>query len=54
MIKIKQFIHLISFKEHETLPNAAHQLHISLAVLTRSMQKLEDELEVSLFNRTKM
>lgn len=53
MIKIEQLRHLIAFKEYETLSNAAQQLHISQPVLTRSMQKLEEELEVSLFNRTK-
>ena len=53
MIEIEQLKHLIVFKECETLSKAAQQLHISQPVLTRSMQKLEEDLEVSLFNRTK-
>lgn len=53
MIEIEQLKHLIAFKECETLSKAAQQLHISQPVLTRSMQKLEEELDVSLFNRTK-
>lgn len=53
MIEIEQLKHLIVFKECKTLSKAAQQLHISQPVLTRSMQKLEEDLEVSLFNRTK-
>lgn len=53
MIELEQLIHLIAFDEYETLSKAAEQLHISQPVLTRSMQKLEEELEVPLFYRTK-
>lgn len=53
MIEIEQLIHLIAFHKYQTLSKAAEQLHISQPVLTRSMQKLEEELEVSLFTRTK-
>ncbi|UTY40595.1 LysR family transcriptional regulator [Allocoprobacillus halotolerans] len=53
MIELEQLQHLITFQECETLSKAAKQLHISQPVLTRSMQKLEEELEVSLFTRTK-
>lgn len=53
MIELEQLQHLLAFHEHKTLSLAAKELHISQPVLTRSMQKLEDELEVSLFNRTK-
>lgn len=53
MVELEQLKHLIVFKECETLSKAALQLHISQPVLTRSMQKLEEELEVSLFTRTK-
>lgn len=53
MIELEQLLHLVTFKECETLSKAANQLHISQPVLSRSMQKLEEELEVSLFSRTK-
>ena len=47
MIELEQLQHLITFQECETLSKAAKQLHISQPVLTRSMQKLEEELEVN-------
>ena len=53
MIELEQLIHLIAFYECKTLVGAAKQLHISQPVLTRSMQRLEEELEVSLFIRSK-
>lgn len=53
MIEIVQLQHLIAFSEYKTLSQAAQELHVSQPVLTRSMQKLEEELGVSLFNRTK-
>lgn len=53
MLELEQLQHLIAFHEHKTLSNAAKELHISQPVLTRSMQKLEEELEISLFTRTK-
>ena len=53
MIELEQLQHLVTFQECQTLSKAAKQLHISQPVLTRSMQKLEEELEVNLFNRTK-
>lgn len=53
MIELEQLQHFIAFYEHKTLSQAAKELHISQPVLTRSMQKLEDELEVPLFSRTK-
>ncbi|WP_028044094.1 LysR family transcriptional regulator [Candidatus Stoquefichus massiliensis] len=53
MIELEQLVHLIAFNEHKTLSNAAKSLHISQPVLTRSMQKLEDELDLILFERTK-
>lgn len=53
MIELEQLIHLVTFYEYKTLSHAAKALHISQPVLTRSMQKLEEELGVSLFDRTK-
>lgn len=53
MIEMEQLYHLIAFYEHQTLSNAAKQLHISQPVLTRSMQKLESSLNISLFDRSK-
>lgn len=44
---------LVAFKENGTLSSAADSLHISQPALSRSMQKLEDILQVSLFERTK-
>lgn len=53
MIELEQLLHLVTFKECETLSKAAKELHISQPVLSRSMQKLEEEFGVSLFSRTK-
>lgn len=53
MIDIDLLEKLVAFKEYGTLSETANQLHISQPALTRSMKKLEDELQVSLFNRTK-
>ena len=44
---------LVAFKECGTLSAASEKLHITQPALSRSMQKLEDVLEVSLFERTK-
>lgn len=43
---------LAAFAEYGTLSEAAEQLHISQPSLSRSMQKLENTLNVSLFDRT--
>lgn len=52
-MEIEQLIHLVTFYEYKTLSNAAKALHTSQPVLTRSMQKLEEELGISLFERSK-
>lgn len=49
----EKLIHLIAFYEHKTLSAAAKSLNISQPVLTRSMQKLEEELDLTLFERSK-
>ncbi|MGN1182120.1 MAG: LysR family transcriptional regulator [Faecalibacillus sp.] len=52
-MELEQLEHLIAFDQYQTLSKAANELHISQPVLTRSMQKLEEDLEVPLFIRTK-
>ncbi len=52
-MEIIELIHLIAFYEHQTLSHAAKALHTSQPVLTRSMQKLEEELDITLFERSK-
>lgn len=44
---------LCAFAEYKTLSAAARVLHTSQPSLTRSMKKLEEDLNVSLFNRSK-
>ncbi|MBR5341949.1 MAG: LysR family transcriptional regulator [Erysipelotrichaceae bacterium] len=44
---------LVAFNKYKTLSSAAEEIHISQPALSRSMQKLEDILGVSLFDRSK-
>ena len=44
---------LVAFNRYKTLSAAAENIHISQPALSRSMQKLEDILGVSLFDRSK-
>ena len=53
MIEIYLLEALASFYKYGTLSSAAEHLHISQPALSRSMKKLEDILDVSLFTRTK-
>ncbi len=53
MPELNQLRQLLAVAEHGTLSAAAEALHISQPALTRSMQKLEEEFGVSLFERTK-
>ena len=53
MPDIYQLEHLLSIAEHGTLSKAAEELHLSQSALSRSMQKLESELQVTLFERRK-
>ena len=53
MIEIRLLEQLAAFAKYKTLSAAAEKLHTSQPALTRSMKKLEDELGVSLFIRSK-
>ena len=53
MVESQQLIHLITIAQVGTLPGATEILHISQPSLSRSMKSLEEELGVTLFNRTK-
>lgn len=53
MPEIHQLEQLVSVAKYGNLSKAAEELHISQPALSRSMQKLESELEVSLFERQK-
>ena len=53
MVEIHLLEQLAAFAEYGTLSTAADKLHTSQPALTRSMKKLEDELDVSLFIRKK-
>lgn len=53
MFELNQLEQLIAFAECETLSKAAETLLISQPALSRSMQKLESEIGVTLFDRTK-
>ena len=51
MIELAQLQQLIAVSEHGTISAAAEELHLSQPALTRSMQRLEAELNVALFDR---
>ena len=53
MIEFNQLEHLVSIAKNKTISKAAEELLISQPGLTRSMQRLEDDLGLSLFNRKK-
>ena len=53
MFELDQLEQLLAVAEHGTLSNAAEHLHISQPALSRSMQRLEAELQVPLFDRQK-
>lgn len=52
-MELEQLVVLIAFDEHKTLSKAAESLHVSQPVLTRLMKKLEEELDIPLFKRSK-
>lgn len=53
MIEIYQLEQLIAFEKYGTLSKASQMLHISQPSLSRTMQQLEKEFQVTLFERHK-
>ncbi len=53
MIETYMLEQLAALAEYKTLSRVAETLHISQPAISRSMQKLEDELGVPIFERTK-
>ena len=53
MIEFYLLKQLLTFQQCGTLSATAEKLHISQPALSRSMQKLEEELGVPLFERKK-
>lgn len=53
MMELEQLRQLVAFAECGTLSRAAETLHISQPSLSRTMQALEEELQVALFTRQK-
>ena len=53
MIELSDLTYLVAVKDQGTLSAVAKTLHVSQPVLTRRMQKLEEEFGVPLFERTK-
>ncbi|MGO5231995.1 LysR family transcriptional regulator [Thermoguttaceae bacterium LCP21S3_D4] len=53
MIETYQLEQLVTFAEYKTLSKAAEVLHISQPSLSRTMQQLEAEMGVTLFERQK-
>ncbi len=52
-MELNQLKQLVVIADEAVLSRAAEKLHISQSALTRSIQRLEDELGVQLFTRTK-
>ena len=53
MIEIRLLEQLAAFAEYGTLSAAAEKIHASQPTLTRSMKQLEEELGITLFDRSK-
>lgn len=53
MIEFSQLEQLVAIKEEGTISKAADKLYISQPGLTRSIQRLEEDLELTLFDRKK-
>lgn len=53
MVELQQLQYLVSIAEHGTLSKASEHLHVTQPALSRSMQSLEQELQVVLFERSK-
>lgn len=53
MLELYQLAQLLAIADCGTISKAAEQLHLSQPALSRSMQRLEEELQVTLFDRQK-
>ena len=53
MLELQQIEQLVAVADCGTLSAAAEELHVSQSVLSRSMQRLEAELGVTLFDRSR-
>lgn len=53
MIKLEQLKQLLAFSKHKTISKAAEKSHISQSALTRSIQQMEKNLNIKLFDRKK-
>lgn len=53
MIELNQLVQLLTIADSGTISKAAEILHLSQPALSRSMQRLENELQVPLFHRQK-
>lgn len=53
MLELYPLVQLLAVAECGTISAAAEQLHLSQPALSRSMQKLEETLQVTLFDRQK-
>ena len=53
MVDLQQLYHLVVIEEEGNLSAAAERLHLSQSALSRSMQRLEAELGLTLFERRK-
>ncbi|MCM1368593.1 MAG: LysR family transcriptional regulator [Roseburia sp.] len=53
MIELKQLTELVTIVENKTLSAAAKKLYLSQPALSRSMQRLESDIGVVLFTRSK-
>ena len=53
MFELNQLEQLLAFAQYKTLSQAAEKVLLSQPALTRSMQRLEAELDVPLFDRQK-
>ena len=52
-MELNQLQQIVAVADENVLSRAAEKLHISQSALTRSIQRLEDELGIQLFERTK-
>ena len=53
MMELYQLIQLLAISDCKTMSGAAEKLHLSQPALSRSMKKLEEELQVTLFEHQK-